>query len=270
MRRFILRVLPLAALVAAAALTGCSRSDDAVFTPGSDSQADVQAGAELAALAGPSGDAAGDMILGMVTLLQPAPNVVLEETGAPASVPSCPASFDLGNGISGSCSVSANNVATFLFGGTLTVDGDVVSVDGTLVAGPAEQQPASGSHYLIDYDASASGSRGQASWGASGDVTVDEGGGVIDFSLTLTYTVTPTGKAPRIATVLISPTQFEVVATGPFGGVLRIVLDRSTMSGFVSLNGLTVAQITIVDGCVSVDYLVPEVPSETICPVETA
>jgi len=80
--------------------------------------------------------------------------------------------------------------------------------------------------------------------------------------------VTPTGGTTRIATVLISPTQFEVVVTGPFGGVLRIVLDRETMSGFVSLNGLRVAQITIVDGCVTVEYTVPDVPTETRCAVE--
>ena len=37
------------------------------------------------------------------------------------------------------------------------------------------------------------------------------------------------------------------------------------MTGEVSLNGLTVATVTIVDGCITIDYVVPGVPDETVC-----
>ncbi len=264
MRVSVSRAVSVAVLVLLAGLTGC---DDA--TTGSsqeDVQTDLQSGGVGASLAAPSADSAGDMIVGMMDQLS-SPNPAVVGGVAAAMLPSsCPETFELENGISGTCSVSEAGVATFTFGGTALIGGDEVEVSGTLVATPAENQPESGSAWTLDFDATATGSRGSATWSAFGTVTLDEADQVVDFSFTFNKTVTPAGGATIAVTVIVSPTQFELIVNGPRGGVVRFLLDRETMTGTVTHNGNPVATIAIVEGCAHIDYVDGAMQDEIVCP----
>lgn len=255
-------------LAIAAIAVGCSGSDGVTQPGAADTQADVQATAAVTAAAAPAGDAAGTMIAGMMGHLRPAPAPAPATSGgvAPAfSPPACEPTFDLGNGITGTCSVGEGDVVTFIFGGAVTVEGAVVSVEGTLVATPTIEQPATGSRYAIDLDATASSEVGQASWSLTGTIVVADSGEILDYEWTMTHVLNVTGGPASTATVHLDLTGLEVVVTGPRGNVARFVLDRTTMTGVITLNGFQVAVVTIADGCATVDFLNTELADVTVC-----
>ncbi|NIM63403.1 MAG: hypothetical protein GTN89_12395, partial [Acidobacteria bacterium] len=178
--------------------------------------------------------------------------------------PTCPPTFDLGNGITGSCSATGTD-ATFAFGGTLMVDGELVALSGSLSISVAAGQPAVGTTYSIAFDASASGPRGDANWSTSGDVTVDDARNVIDISLVITVTATSAGGFSSTVTAVVDANSFELIVNGPLGGVLRFELDRATMTGRVLLNGLHVADVTIANGCATIRYTLPGMQDRVVC-----
>ena len=45
--------------------------------------------------------------------------------------------------------------------------------------------------------------------------------------------------------MIVSPSQLELVATGPMGGTVRFNLNRQSMVGSVYVNGYHVASITV-------------------------
>ncbi len=65
---------------------------------------------------------------------------------------------------------------------------------------------------------------------------------------------------------MVGPAQLELTVIGPRGGVLFIALDRVAMTGTVTLNGIQVAAISVVNGCAVVDAIVPELENGTFCP----
>lgn len=239
------------AACAAIGLSGCDSSSD-VTAPAFDEQ-ELESAALLAAMVAPSAGSAEQMMLDMASHMAPAAAPL--SAGDSVSLPSHTETFDLGNGISGTMEFAATGVYTFAFAGALEVDGATIAVQGTLVLAPAADQPASGASHLIDFDAVASGPRGSATWSATGTLTRDAAGALVDYDATMTHTVTPTGGPTSVVLVGLSPTSFEVVVSGPRGNTLRFTFDRGTMSGMVSLNGRAVAQVTVSDGCAHVDYV---------------
>ncbi len=241
--------------IACAVLIGCASND--LMDPGlnTDQQTDVASATRAATIAGPSAAAAEAMIVGLMNQVTP--------TRAPGD-PTCPPTFDLGNGITGTCSANAGT-ASFTFGGTVVVDGVSVTVNGSLSITATANQPASGGTYSIAYDAAVSGPRGDGSWSVTGTVTVDDAGNVVDIDFVMTLMFTPTGGATSTVTAMVDATRFELIVNGPLGGTLVFRLDRTTMTGEVLLNGLHVADVVIDDGCATIRYTVPGVPDRTVC-----
>ena len=235
-------------------LIGCAQ--DNLVNPGLDigQQTDVQSATQAVTIAAPSAAAAESMIVGLMSLVSP--------TRAPGD-PMCPAIVDLGNGITGSCSTAAGE-ATFTFGGTLMVDGASAVLNGTLAVNLAASQPATGTAYSIVFDATVSGPRGDASWSTIGTVTVDAGN-VIDIDFVMTMMATSASGFSSTVTAIVDMNRFELVVNGPLGGVLRFQLDRNTMTGQVLLNGIPVADVTIVGGCATIQYTLPGVPDRVVC-----
>jgi len=242
-------------VIAFGGLIGCANDD--LMNPGLNlgEQTDVESASQAVTIAGPSAAAAESMIGGLMNLVVP--------TRAPGD-PTCPPTFDLGNGITGTCSASGGE-ATFTFGGTLTVDSSSVTLSGTLFITATANQPVTGTTYSIAYDTSVSGPRGSGSWSATGTVTVDDAGSVIDFGFVMTLAVTPTGGPTTMVTAVVNPNSFELTVNGPLGGVLVFQLNRTTMTGQVLLNGIPVADVTIVGGCATIGYTVPGMSDEVVC-----
>lgn len=233
---------------------GCDSAEELAL-PGPDVEAEVTQAARTGALAGPSGDVTGDMIAGMIGLIEPA---------VPAA-PVCPESFELPGGISGTCTRDDAGVMTWLFAGIISVDGDDVSVEGSMNVAPSVEQPATGSGFSIEYIASAFGMRGSATWTASGTVLVGDAGDVVDYDLTMAHTVTPAGGETVVVRITVDPSMLDMSLTGPLGGAVGITLDHETMTGTLSLNGIQVATITITDGCATIVSGIPAIPDQTIC-----
>ena len=250
------------AACAALGLVGCDSSPD-VTAAGLDQQ-ELESAALLAAAVGPSAGSAEQMMLGMASYMAP-PTAPLA-VGASVSLPSHTDTFDLGNGVVGTMEFAATGVYTFTFGGTLVIDGATTTVQGTLVLTPAAAQPQSGSSHLIDFDAVATGPRGSATWNATGTLTRDAEGAVVDYDATMTHTVTPAGGPTSAVLVTLSPASLEVLVTGPRGNTLRFTFDRVTMSGAVQVNSLVVAQVTVSDGCAHVDYVEESRQDVDVCP----
>jgi hypothetical protein len=253
-------ILALAVLLSAVGLVGCDDEGDPDLTRPGDAaqvQASVEASAGAAALSAPPAGAAGDMVLGMMQTLGGA--------GLVDSPASCPESFDLGNGITGTCSVSETGVITFTFGGTVELDGAPVTFEGTLVATPAPVQPPVGTRYSLDFDATASGPRGDLTLTGSGTITLDGSGQILEFDFDLTIRLNPAGGSTVTVAVVISDSALELTITGPHGNVVKCRLDPGTLSGTILVNGSPVAQVTIVDGCAEVDYLDASLDDATFC-----
>lgn len=264
MERNLVRLTALTVVALVLALCGCDGSGTTGPSP-ADVQQDVAAAALAAATAGPESEAARSSVVDLMSLIS---TVAPATSGAvsPAVAPSCPSNFELPSGLAGTCSVSDSGVVTFAFEGTVSTASGQVSVSGSLVASKTAQQPASGSTWSIDYSATATGPLGTATWSLTGTVTLNANDEVVDFALTMTHTMQPSGGATSTVTIVLSPTSFELVATGPRGNTVRITLDASTMTGSVSINGREVASIAISDGCVTIDFTDPALADEVRCP----
>ena len=257
-------IASLLVLLAGAFLVSCDSSND--IDDGGFNEQEVESAAVLAAFAGPSTESAEQMMLDMVAHIG-AP-AAMSDAGpdGPISLPSNTSGFDLGNGISGSMELTVSGVYTFTFSGTVLVEGSPVTVQGTLVLTPAATQPESGSSYLIDYDATAAGARGSATWSTVGTLDRDAAGDVTDYDLTMSHTVTPTGQTPSVVTALLSPSRFDLIVTGPYGNTLRFGFDRVSMSGVVSWNGRHVATVEVSEGCAHVDWVDESRQDVDVCP----
>ena len=112
--------------IACAGLISCAQDD--LVNPGLNigEQTDVQSATQAATIAGPSAATAESMIVGLMSL-----------------DPMCPATVDLGNGVTGTCSTTGGDAA-FTFAGTLMVDGASAAVNGTLTVTLAAGQPSTG------------------------------------------------------------------------------------------------------------------------------
>jgi len=254
----------LALLAGAFLLLSCDSSND-IGDSGFNEQ-EVESAAVVAAFAGPSTESAEQMMLDMVAHIgAPAP-MTDEGPGGPISLPSSTSGFDLGNGISGDMELNVAGVYTFTFSGTVLVDGSPVTVQGTLVLTPAATQPESGTAYLIDYDATASGARGSATWSTVGTLERDAEGAVSDYDVTMSHTVTPTGQSPSVVTAQLSPQRFDLIVTGPYGNTVSFGFDRTSMSGTVSVNSHLVATIEVSDGCAHVDWVDESRTDLEVCP----
>ena len=261
-------VFALAVSVVTASLAGCNNSSDVIQPLTSNTQADVQAGAEAVAVAAPSIEVTARTVVSVLGQIQSAPASPSSGPSSPSlrTSPSCPPVFDLGNGISGTCAVAGTGEVTLTFSGTVDHNGENISVQGSLAANKAAQQPASGTAYEIDFAAGTSGPRGDVTWGSTAGVTVDGAGAVLDFALALTGTVAPASGQDVSVSVAIDLGRLELTVIGPRGGVLRVDLDRATLTGTVTLNGIQVAGVSIVNGCAAIDAIVPELEDRTICP----
>ncbi len=214
---------------------GCNGAEELTL-PGPDVEAEVTEAARTGALAGPSGDIAADMVAGMIGL-------------------TCPETFELLSGISGNCSMDEAGVKTFLFGGDVQVDGDAVTVEGSMTS----------VFNNIDLFATVFGMRGSATWAATGTVLPGDAGKVMDYDLIMTHTITPVGGETVVVRSTADPSMLDMSLTGPLGGNVEITLDRETMTGIVSFSGIEVAIITIADGCATIVSGIPAIPDQTVC-----
>jgi hypothetical protein len=247
-------------LLAVVTLWGCNDSDDIVnpdFDP-----ADVQAGAEAAGLVGPTAEMTEQIITG---LMQGAFGAAAPMT-AGGVIPTHETSVYLENGVEATCEVDAMGGLVCQFFGTVSVDGYEVSVSGSLSAGESASQPASGTRYDVDFDATATSALANAVWSTLGTVEVDEQGEPVDYSFNMSHTVTPTGGSSVVVTAVASPSQFELVVTGPMGGTVRMNMDRVSMTGSVYVNGYQVATFAVDAGCTDIDFTSEEHQDVTICP----
>lgn len=248
-----------------ASIPGCGGSGDVVGLPPADVAASVQGSSPAAADAAGESNLVGTAVTGMMGLITTTAPAV--QGGAAAAVtPSCPATFDLGNGITGTCTSLDSGGVSFVFGGTVAGPYGPVTVNGTLVATPTADQPASGSRWSIDFHATAVGPRGTATWSATGTVTLDANDHVVDFQVVFTHTRTPTGGSTAVVTVTITPDQLTLVIAGAGGHTLRIDVNRQTMTGTIQLDGVVVASVTFQEGCAVVNYVDPNLQDVTVCP----
>ncbi len=254
--------LALVALVAA----GCSSTSDPAAPSPAQVQQGVQSVAPAVTVAAPESGAAGDLVGQLMGQIGSTSAPMQSGVAAAVAAPTCPATFDLGNGITGTCSVSQSGTVTWTFAGTRTIDGAAVQVQGTLVATPSATQPASGTSWTVTLNATASGPRGNATWSATGTVVLDAQNQVIDYSLTMTHTVTPAGGSPIIVNVVLSPGTIDLTVVGSEGHTYRFSFNRTTMTGSVSVNGNVVANVSVLNGCVTIDYVDPSLTDKTICP----
>jgi hypothetical protein len=271
MRRFGPFLILALCSLAVGGLTGCEGTDELTQPDPDQILTDVSAGASAVALAGPSSDASVDLIAALMAELEdPVAPATQDKAAATLVHPNCPLEFELDAGISGTCSVSLAGVVTWIFGGTLQAEIGLVSVDGTLIATPTQDQPQAGLRYTIDYDATASSEVGSATWSAVGTVTLDAEHQVVDFTYHLTHTVTPVGGPSAVVEVLVTPTRYELIVIGPMGGVVRFLFDRESMNGVVSVNGFEVAEVTIVEGCAHIDFINENLDPTVVCPEQAA
>ena len=277
-------VLPLA-LVALVALTGCDGSNQVASLTAADTQAAVESAAPIAAVAGDEAALAGDLVAGMMGQLvptaasAPAPPVVttmggsqatggsssFEPSALPPAPASCPGTFSLENGVGGSCNVSDTGTVTFTFGGTVSRNGGNVEIGGTLVLAPTANQPTSGSQWSVTFEATAVGPNGTATWSATGTVTLNGTGQLVDHALNMVRTVSALG-ASQTVTVTLTPAQITLTMAGPRGNVLQFQLDRGAGNGTVTINGAIIATVTVAEGnCLFVDYANPNLQDGTVC-----
>lgn len=248
-------------LLAVVGLWGCSDSDD-IVNPEFDPQ-DVQAGAEAAALAGPAAEMTQEIIMG---LMQGALGGLAPMT-TENIIPTHETSVYLDNGVEATCLIDDQGGVDCEFVGTVSIDGFEVSISGSMSAGLSASQPASGAAYEVDFDASAnSAALGSATWSSLGSVEVDEAGEPVDYSFNMSHTVTPVGGSATVVTVIVSPSQFELVVTGPMGGTVRFNMNRQSMTGTVYVNGYMVATIVVDGTCTSIDFTSEEYQDVEVCP----
>jgi hypothetical protein len=264
MNRLIRFSFMMVAVVAMLAIPGCDDADDITQPSNAEVQTDVSAGAAAVTLAGPGSVAAADFIGQMMGLLEDAPPA----PGARVAEATCDPDFDLGNGLTGTCSVSLEGVVTFIFEGVVDVDGVSTVISGSLVAGPTDPQPETGSEYSIEYNAMVSNRLGSVTWSTLGWVLLDEAHQVIDFLYNMSQSVTAAGFGTFSVEILLTPTRFEVTLAGPLGNVLHIRLDRDTLSGTVEINDLLVAVITVSGGCTQVDFECACLGTAIVCPAD--
>lgn len=259
------------------ALAGCSDSDP-VSGPATD-PAVIQAAAGVASVAASDAEGATETATGLMSTVTPVPaaggtltSSTTQNFGSPgellsssqaAVVLTCPPSGDLPNGVSFVCAENAGTL-TFEFTGSLATPGGNLSLEGSLVARPSQDQTGSSIRYDVDLSASGSGPRGVVSWSGGGYVLIDESGAVTDYRLNLTHVASTAADASAISTVEISPDSLDLRVTS--GTVtVRFALDRGSGTGTAQLNGTTVANVTFVDGCVVIDYLDSSRSDETVC-----
>lgn len=249
-------------LLAVVGLWGCSDSDD-IVTPDFDPQ-DVQAGAQAAALVGPASELTQEIVMG---LMQGALGAVAPMTSDTVG-PTFQASVFLENGIEASCVLDDLGGLTCEFGGTVNVDGhDVLVTAGSMSVTLSDSQPSTGAAYDIQFGATASNATlGTSVWSTAGSVRVDETGEPVDYDFEMSHTVTPAGGSPMNVTVVVSPTQLELVATGPMGGTVRFTLNRLAMTGTVYVNGYQVATIVVEGSCTAIDFTSEKHQDVEICP----
>lgn len=248
-------------LVAVVGLWGCSESDD-IVNPDFDPQ-DVQAGAEAAALVGPTSEMTQEIIMG---LMQGALGSLAPMT-TDNIIPTHETSVYLENGVEATCLIDDQSGVECEFVGVVSIDGYEVSVSGSLSAGLSASQPNSGAAYDVDFDAIAnSAALGSATWSTLGSVEVDEAGEAVDYAFNMSHTVTPVGGTATVVTVIVSPSQFELVVTGPMGGTVRFNMNRVSMTGTVYVNGYMVATIVVDGTCTAIDFTSEEYTDVNICP----
>lgn len=247
-------------LLAVLALGGCSDSGD-VGSPGFDPE-QIENAALTVVDNVPAVEAAEGSIFGMVDEISgPAP---LEFD--PVGVPSHTEEFALDNGITGTVDSSTDGSFNFEFGGTIPVENGSVTIQGSMIVAPTATQPPSGAQFEIDYDVAASGPGGNASWGATGTVTVDASGQVTTFDLTFVQSVVAANGASATVTTRVDPASYEMTATGPFDNTSRFVVDRNSMTGVVYWNGQVIANLAVQGDCVDVDYVSEDYTDVSVCP----
>jgi hypothetical protein len=234
------------AVAAMLALAGCSSSDSVTDPTGAQATTAVEVSAAKAAAAAPAADLGGDLAAGLVL-----------HSGA--GLGSCQANFDLGNGITGTCTESPEGTFNFAFSGTTNVGGKSATVNGTMLA-------TSGAAGLtIDLDATATWTGGSATVSVNGTITPGSGGGPAVVSLTVQVTVDQTGQAPVMVSYLLTPNGMSLSASNG-GLIVAVSFNRETMTGTASIGGVVVANITVQDGCAVVDFIDPLKDDRTVCP----
>ena len=82
----------------------------------------------------------------------------------------------------------------------------------------------------------------------------------------MTQTISPTGGAMVVVNTVITPGTVDMSFAGPLGGTMTLSINRLTMTGSLSLNGNEVATLTFANGCVTINSVIPGIPSQEVCP----
>lgn len=234
------------ALTAMVALAGCGSSDSVTDPTLGQAATAVEVSAARAAAGAPVADLGGDLAAGLVI-----------HSGV--GLGTCQADFDLGNGITGTCTESPEGTFNFAFSGTASFSGRSATVNGTMVA-------TSGAAGLaIDLDATATWATGSATISANGTITPGSGDGPSAVSLTAQVTVDQAGQAPVTATFLLTPTEMSFSASNG-GLIVTLSFNRETMTGTASIAGVVIANISVLDGCAVLDFVDPITQDRTVCP----
>jgi len=254
----------LAAVAAVALLLGGCESDTLTSTTDQQAQASLEESAPIALEGLPASDAVETLTEELLGQLGSAGARSSGPAAAGPRTPACESTFDLGNGITGTCAVSQSGTVTITFTGTRTIGGVATTIDGILTVTEAADQPTLGTKYTVALSATATSSRGVAAWYVTGYAVVAEGE-LIDFALTLSLTVTPTGGMPRTVTISLTPAMKTVFFQTTSGLNVSYILNRSTMTGVVSVQGRQVATVAFSGDCVTIRFVNPAIDDTTIC-----
>ena len=81
----------------------------------------------------------------------------------------------------------------------------------------------------------------------------------------MTHTLSPAGGSTVVASMVITPLQFQLSATGSGGVAVGFDLERHDMNGTASLDGEDVAMVTFADNCAYIDYFAELLQDGTYC-----
>ncbi len=274
MRASVPRLALALAVSGLAPLTGCNDAKDPT-EPAVDPSA-VSAAAGLAAVAVPDGDRAARLVAGLLSgsvfgPIGPERAPLDRATGSSPSpepgglgpsvpVPVCPAAGDPVSGLVVDCNVDAGALR-FVFGGAVDTERGPATIEGTLAAHPVSSTSNAAMRYDVTLVATVAAPGGTATWTGRGTVDLDLAGVVEGLRLEVAHTLDGGGSSSFVAT----PASVDVLV--PSGvQMVRFFADRGTGSGTAQWGGMTVALLSVAEGCLHLDWLDPGLADETVCP----
>ena len=111
----------------------------------------------------------------------------------------------------------------------------------------------------------AANTRETATWDLTGTAVMSGSGQLADYSLELDLGVTPAGGVPAAATIRLAPIVISIFVQTPSGLNVDYVLDRTALTGTISVQGRPFATVTVANDCAVIHFVNPAFADTTIC-----